>query len=156
MEKQENTIPTITTSLVDIKEERFSTQLKLLRVTAWVMRFANKLMRRNTENGTLTVQEIQNAKQLWDLYIQNKHYSDVKEIKQGKNNLAGQLNLQLDSQCLIRCHGRYDNTHLNWETRFPKLLPREAYFTNLVIKDYHKRLIHAGVSQTLAQTRLEY
>ena len=78
-------------------------------------------------------------------------------MKQGKkNNLAGQLNLQLDNQHLLRCHGRYDNTNLKWETRYPKLLLKEAYFTNLVIKDCHKRMFHAGDSQTLAQTRMEY
>ena len=158
MEKRESTLATVTVSLVDIKEERFSTLLKLLRVTAWVIRFTNRLRRRDTEKGTLTAEEIQVAKQLWDVYIQNKHYLDViSDIKKGKrNNLVSQLNLQLDKQHILRCHGRYENTDLNLETRYPKLLPKEEHFTDLVIKDCHKRMFHAGVSQTLAQTRVEY
>ena len=67
-------------------------------------------------------------------------------MKQGKkNNLAGQLNLQLDNQHLLRCHGKYDNTNLKWETRYPKLLLKEEYFTDLVIKDCHKRMFHASL-----------
>ena len=62
LDKQENILPIITTNFIDFKEERFPTLLKLLRVTAWVMRSTNKFMRRNTENGTLTAQEIQKAK----------------------------------------------------------------------------------------------
>ena len=115
-------------------------------------------MRRDIVDGTLTAQEIQVAKQLWDLYIQSKHYSDViKDVKEGKrNNLPCQLNLQLDNNHLLKCHGRYNNANLNLETRYPKLLPKDEYFTNLVIKDCHKRMFHTGISQTLAQTRMEY
>ena len=58
MEKQESKQATVTVSLVDIKQERFSTLLKLLRVTAWIMRFVNKVMRRNVAGGILTSQEI--------------------------------------------------------------------------------------------------
>ena len=81
-------------------------------------------------------------------------YKDVTEGK--KNKVACQLNLQLDDNHLLRYHGRYDNANLNPETRYPKLLPKDKYFTNLVIKDWHKRMFHAGVSQTLTQTRMEY
>ena len=127
-------------------------------MTAWDVRFAYRLMRRDTENGTLTAQEIKTAKQMWNVYIQGKHYSTVvNDIRKGKrNNLVNQLNLQLDDQQILRCHGRYENSDSNLETKYPKLLSKKEYFTNLVIKDCHKRVMHAGVSQTLLQTRMEY
>ena len=53
-----------------INEERFSTLLKLLRVTAWFIRAASKFMKRITEEGALTARELQESKYLWDLYIQ--------------------------------------------------------------------------------------
>ena len=101
------------------------------------MHFVSKLMKRDVVDGTLTAQENQVAKRLWDLYIQSKHYSDViKDVTERKrNNLACQLNLQLDDNHLLRFHGRYDNANLNPETRYSKLLPKSKYFTNLVIKD---------------------
>ena len=71
----ESTLTTVTVSLVDIKEQRFSTLLKLLLVTAWVIHFINGIMRRDAEKGTLIAKEIQVAKQPWDIYIQKKHYT---------------------------------------------------------------------------------
>ena len=38
----------------------------------------------------------------------------------------------------------------------PILLPKNDYFTKLVIIAAHKRLIHAGAAQTLAETRKSY
>lgn len=72
-------------------------------------------MRRDAEKGTLTAKEIQVAKQLWDVYIQKKHYLDViSNIKNRKrNNLVIQMNLQHDKQHILGCHGRYKNTDLN-------------------------------------------
>ena len=141
-----------------INEERFSTLLKLLRVTAWFIRAASKFMKRITEEGALTARELQESKYLWDLYIQKKCFSDIiQDIKQGKrNNLKDQLNLQLDADGVIRCHGRYENTNLTQEVKYPKLLVRGEHYTSLVIRDYHKGAFHAGVSQTLAQVRTEY
>jgi len=54
IENQQSKQVTVTVSLVDIKEERFSSLLKLIRVTAWVRRFVNKLKRKDTVSGALT------------------------------------------------------------------------------------------------------
>ena len=124
IENQQSKQVTVTVSLVDIKEKRFSSLLKLLRVTAWVRRFMNKLQRKDTVSGALTAQEIQSAKQIWDQYIQGKHYSDViEDLKKGKwNNMTGQLNLKLDDNYLLRCPGRYYNANLNAETQMPQTI----------------------------------
>ena len=39
---------------------------------------------------------------------------------------------------------------------FPKLLPRNHVFTNLVINSFHEKLIHGSVSHTLAVIRGEF
>ena len=36
------------------------------------------------------------------------------------------------------------------------MLPRREHFTQLLIKEIHEHLIHAGVAHTLAQIREEY
>ena len=70
-----------------IKEGKFSTLLKLLRVTAWLVHAANIFMKRNTEKGALTAKELQESKFVWDLYIQKKCYSEViQDTKYGKRN----------------------------------------------------------------------
>ena len=145
-------------NLSDINEKRYSSLLKLLRVTAWLFRAVNKLMKRDTVVGPLTVLELHNAKRLWDLHIQYKCYSDsIDLVRQGKSsNLKNQLNLKLDESGILRCHGRLENAELTQGAKHPKLLPKEEYFTRLVIEDHHRRVLHSGISQTLAQVRYEY
>ena len=102
-------------------------------------------MRRNTEEGALKARELQKSKLSWDHYIQNKCFSDtIQDIKKGKNDLNDQLNLQLDCDGVVRCHGRYENTNLNQEVKYPKLLVRGERYTSLVTRGYHKRAFHAG------------
>ena len=108
--------------------------------------------------GPLTVLEIQKAKLLWELYIQQKHYADtIYNVKYGKkSNLKTRLNLQLDKCGLLWCHGRFENVELTQAEKYPKLIPTDCYFTKLVVKDMHSRVLHSGVSQTLARVRGEY
>ena len=145
-------------NLSDIDEKRHSSLYKLLRVTAWVIRFINKLRKKDLITEPLSTHEIVRAKLYWELYIQQRHYRNIIDnINQGrKSNLQAQLNLQVDEKGLIRCHGRFSNSDLTQGAKEPKLLPKEEYFTKLVVEDYHKKLLHSGVSQTLAQTREEY
>ena len=77
--------------------------------------------------------------------------------KYTSRNLRNQLNLQQDDNGLLQCHGRYGNANsLNQATKCSKLLPKDEHYTKLVVDDCHKRVSHAGVSQTLAQLRSEY
>ena len=39
---------------------------------------------------------------------------------------------------------------------YPILLPKRSYFTSLLIKEYHQKPFHSGVSHTLAQLRNKY
>ena len=144
--------------LSDIDERRHSSLYKLLRVTAWVLRFANILRKKETMTGPLNTDEIQKAKLLWELHIQRKHYSGtIDNLRKGKkDNLQAQLNLQLDKNGLIRCHGRLANAELTQGAKSPKILPKKEYFTKLTVVHYHQKVLHSGVSQTLAQIRQEY
>lgn len=117
--------------LSDIKAERFSSLRKLLRTTAWIIRFVNKLMKRDTVIGPLIPQEITKARLLWDLYIQQKRFADtLRMIVKGEQcNLKDQLNLMIDEQGVIRCQGRYQNAELSQGAKCPKLLPRKEHYT---------------------------
>ena len=129
-----------------------SSLLKLLRVTAWILRFVDKLWKRDHRTGPLSAEEVQVARLMWEKNIQLKSYSDVIDrVQQGrKNNTVHQLNLQLESNGLLRCHGQFGNADLTQGAKFPKLLPKDEYFTQLVINDVHTKILHSGVSQTLA------
>ena len=77
-------------------------------------------------------------------------------LREEKNNVQHQLNLQLDIDGLLKCQGRLGNAELTKPAKQPKLLPKDAYFTRLVIEDAHSRVLHSGVSQILSTIRQEY
>ena len=139
----------------DIDERRYSSLYKLLRVTAWMLRFINKLKKKDPMTGPLSTDEIQKAKWLWELHIQWKHYSEtVKNLTKGKkDNLQTQLNLQLDKNGIIRYYGRFAHAELTQGAKSPKILPN---FTKLVVEYYHQRVLHSRISQILAQTWHKY
>ena len=114
------------TDLSDIDRTRFLSLNKLLRVTGWVLRFICRLKRKHCNTGPITTLECEQAKLLWDKQVQLEHYYEViHSTKKGdKNNLKYQLNLQLDANGLLRCHGRLDNAELTQAAKHPKLLQK--------------------------------
>ena len=67
-----------------IKEDSISILHKLLRVTAWLFCFRDRLMKRASEEGPLKASELRKAKLIWDLFIQDKRYSEVvQDINKG-------------------------------------------------------------------------
>ena len=129
----------------------------ILRMTAWVLRFIDKLKKQGEVlTGPLTVKKIQKAKLLCELHIQQKHYVDtIHTVNHGKkSNLNSQL--ILDQNGLLRCHGGFENVELNQAAKCPKLIPKEGHFTRLVVKDIHSQVLHSRVSQTLAKVQQEH
>ncbi|XP_065891682.1 uncharacterized protein [Dysidea avara] len=67
-----------------IKEENISSLSRLLRITAWLLRFVDKLRKQTSNNGPLIASEINRAKLKWDLYVQDRCYSEVIQIRERK------------------------------------------------------------------------
>jgi len=88
-----------------IKEESISRLHKLLRVTAWLLRFTDKLRKQATTTGPLTASELERARLMWDLYVQNRSYSVViQSVRQGKKSDLGDKLTQFGNG-LLRCKG---------------------------------------------------
>ena len=87
--------------------------------------------------------------------IQRRQFCDVfTAIRRGDRNcLQIQLGLKIDEFGVMRCHGRFQNSDIPEGARCPKLLPCQEHLTRLLIQYVHERLIHAGVSHTLASLR---
>jgi hypothetical protein len=145
--------PNVTEGPFGIIENHYSSYSKLTRVTAWCVRFVNNLRKHKLSKEFLTVDEIGAASVLWIKYIQNKYFNDVfKALESGKNHsLVSQLGLYKDLNGILRCAGRFVMLKDH-----PKLLPKESQYTKLCIIRDHKRLLHAGVSHTLAEIRKEH
>ena len=48
------------------------------------------------------------------------------------------------------------NVEMNYDTKYPYLLPKNSYFTKLVVINSHKDVKHNGVKQTQSNLRLEF
>ncbi len=157
----ESPTPTHTSIAQIITPTRFSDLQRLLRTTAWVLRFANA--RKNVtvcKRETLQVHEIENARNVWIREIQNEAYGDefanLQREKTPRLPLVRQLRLFTLDDNIIRCGGRIHNAPVEHSAKFPILLPANHHFTLLVINDAHKRLQHAGLNQTLTHIRQKY
>ena len=134
---------------------KYSNIDKLLRVTAYVMRFVNNIRRKiaNRERKTddLEIEEINEAR---NLFIK----TDQLSIKRDKDfeNLKHNLGVFEDEQGILRCGGRLENAPLPFETKHPILLSRESEFTRLLISNAHEIVKHNGVRETLSQLRTQY
>ena len=136
--------------LIDIR--RFSSLTKLLRVTAWLLRFIDKL-RGKKFNSTITSSELNFALSLWVRHTQHSSFAEVDFTRSAQFK---HLNIFLDKDAILRCKGRLQFSSLPAQSKEPILLPKKHQFTFLVVHSFHKSLYHAGVRQTLAQVRQEY
>ena len=60
-----------------IQETRYSSFSKLIRVTAWVLRFIQKTRKQSSSSGELTAREILLAEEHWILQKQKQYYHDI-------------------------------------------------------------------------------
>ena len=92
-------------------------------------------------------------------FTQRQYFQDVIEAcrRSGKNHsFTKSLSVVVDEFGLLRCSGRYGNAKLSFDAKFPLLLPRFSKLTSLIILDTHERLLHSGVSHTLAIVRTQF
>ena len=64
-----------------------------------------------------------------------------------------QFGLFLDDHHILRCKGRINNAIIPESTKKPVLLPSKHYFSDLVVQDVHKKVMHLGIRQTLITLR---
>ncbi|XP_065665633.1 uncharacterized protein LOC136087055 [Hydra vulgaris] len=141
-------------SFIDLKFidiTNFNSYCRLIRVTAYILKFVSCLKNTQVRNSNplLSFFELRNAKIIWIKFIQQNIYSS-KNYKQLKNDLG----FFFDSEGIIRCRGRLGNAPISYNIKFPIFLPKESLFTELIILHCHESVKHNGVKETLSQLRL--
>ena len=114
-----------------VKLERHGSLARLLRVTAYVMRFVRNL--KNKREGIqadvtrLSVEEIEAAERVWieDVQQSLKKREDIEK-------LSVQLGVVNEDGMMV-CRGRLGNSDLDFRSKYPILLPKNHPFTDLVI-----------------------
>ena len=138
--------------IIDVN--KYSKLGKLLRVTAYVLRFIRNVKDKKSgselSHGRLSVSEIRQAEKHWIRQTQ-------KTLRNDRNfgKIASQLNI-VEMEGILVCKGRFDNLDMPIESKYPIYLPKEHKLTELIITDCHVRAHHCGVKGTLAELRSRF
>ena len=119
--------------------QRYNSLHKVIRIAAWVYRFVNNArLKTRVTCKVLNMEETRAAESNWIQQIQDK-------VKSCENfhQLQNQLNLR-EENAILKRHGRLEHAEL------------DHIFTALVIKGAHRRVLHLGVSMTLAELHQKY
>ena len=139
-------------NVIDIP--RYSSKEKLVRVTAFVQRFAQnckaRIRREGRVTGGLTVEEILSAEKSRVQTVQ----VGLKE-KTSFSQLVNQLGL-VEIEGVLYCKGILGASDLPLQTRHPILLDNKHHYTRLLIEQCHQKVHHSGVRVTLAEIRSMY
>ena len=156
--------------LLDI--EKFSSWRRLLRVTAWIVRFISNCKRTIIQNSqktgnkqsnsmaaTLESEEISNAEKYW---VQSERFLDELTSVRGRGSISRnsplwRLSAFLDSDGILRVGGRLEMSNLPYDAKHPVILPAKHHISRLVITHIHNQGHHnLGVNFTLAELRQKY
>ncbi len=134
-------------NVIDIK--RHCRLTKLLKVSAWVFRFIKNVKAKREGREIFLdrprVDAIANAETRWVKDAQ-KRLQEEENLKKTKESLGI---FEIDN--VLVCKGRLGNAELQLEAKNPFFLPRENWFTQLLILESHKRVHHGGVRSTLTE-----
>lgn len=142
-----------------IEIERFSSNSRLYRVTAWVRRFIGNLFK-SRRNETLILSPILSPLELREAEQQWLHTNQIEFFNDTSNDLQRKLSehgVTLDhDDGLLKCHGRLHEAPLPYETRKPVLLNPRHRLTQLIVTNIHRTLKHVSAKQTLTELRQRF
>ena len=155
--------------------QRFSSWRRLLRVTAWILRFISRSKKarhqKSQETGNrqndslekvLEPVEISNAERYWVRKTQRERFSEeLTTLRAGGSVLRSsplwRLSPFVDSDGILRVGGRLEMSNLPYDAKHPVILPKKHHISKLVIAHIHNQGHHnLGVNFTLAELRQKY
>jgi len=139
---------------------RYSSYWKLLRVTAWILRFRQIALRRDGHSGHLTALEMEAARSYWIQAVQGEYFAVEFQALREKMPLPdgskiARFNPLLD-EGFIRLGGRLHFAKPSRKQRHTLLSVGRHHFTKFLILQTHIRLHHLGVHIILAEPREEF
>ncbi|XP_036143344.1 uncharacterized protein LOC118645744 [Monomorium pharaonis] len=148
-------------------ESRFSSWPKLLRVTAYIIRYVSRLRNRANRNAlrvespsSLSADECQTARLFWLKRIQDATFPLEKKALLRDQPISSKSTLLslhpfLDEDQIIRVGGRLSLAPIPLPTKHPVILTSHP-LVRLIAHHAHLRALHAGIQLTLAILRQEF
>ena len=153
----------------------YSDWFKLLKATAWLTRYKRYLLMMRGHSkcssiniGPLKVEEIEMARLDVIRLVHKESFPEDLILLQKANNQKGALNYQLSKTSRLRklcpilidgvihVGGRLQNSKYASEFKHPIILPKKHNVTDLIIRHYHEREGHSGVTHILSSIRQNY
>ncbi|CAG9114803.1 unnamed protein product [Plutella xylostella] len=160
--KLEKTVLVSHTQPEEFPFHRYSSFVRMQRITAYILRFAHNCRSKIKSNhivGELTVDELDNSTRCLARLSQQQSFPGIATDLTNKRNVKfprniSSLNIFLDQHNLIRVGGRLGNSEsFSYNKKFPVLLCSKHNFTRLLFIHKHLDLLHAGPQLLLAAIR---
>lgn len=158
---------------------RYSNLNKLTRVTAFMLKFLNTLIKRcnfqhrinlfscnwytnviDTDSKSLSNLELSRARLVWVYIIQHNFYpNELNALRKNRTIHKSSTLLKLDPLLhdnLLRVGGRLQHSFLEFEEMHPLILPHNCNFSSLLVKFFHLKTLHGGINLTLNTLRSEF
>lgn len=138
----------------------YSSFSKVIRIFAYILRFLNNINKAKAKlNGFISSTELNRSLIILIKHEQNKYLqSTILSLGKGSNVKGPLASLHpfLDPEGLLRVGGRLHHAPISYEKKHPIILPKESYFTQLLIRCEHERLLHAGPKLLLANLNQKF
>ncbi|XP_073815948.1 uncharacterized protein [Musca autumnalis] len=144
-----------------IDETRFSKWKRLLRTTAYFLRFVDYIKSLKIEKGEFAQEELVNASNfLMRQAQQKKYFHELSCLRTGesipKSSEIYKKSPFIDLSGVLRVDGRIDKAKIPEEQKNPIILPKSSYITNLLIMDYHIKYHHMNHETAVNEIRQQY
>ncbi|XP_055307371.1 uncharacterized protein LOC129571589 [Sitodiplosis mosellana] len=138
---------------------QYSSWAKLLRITAYVLRFTVKKKFRT--RGQLADHEIISAENIWVRHSQSTYFDrEIKTITNKQNLPEGsplsRLTPFVDDDGILRLAGRIKRSNMPYDTIHPILLSGKCTTAKLITEQAHDATLHGGTQLTQQYIRQGY
>lgn len=136
--------------------------VKLIHILVYIFRFINNSRKNSCKRvSTVTVEEFNVAREVLVRSAQVRHFpQEILLLKKGSavapNSKLRFLNPFIDDSGLIRVGGRLCNSNLEYNHKFPIVLPSGDKLTKLIFIYYHQRDLHIGPQGLLNAVRQNF
>ena len=135
---------------------RCSSWSKLLNATVHILRFIGKL---NTRSQLIQATDLSLAELYVLKCIQALFFSkEIEQVRKGQACRPDIRKLQpfLDGNGLLRVGGRLKHSELEFDHKFPILLPKSHHIIDLLIRHYHEKNLHTGPQMLMSILRTKF
>lgn len=138
-------------SFLDLLLERYSSIDKIQRLLCVWIKFVEFLRhkRARCSKSVHNRTELHNALMVIVKHVQSRYFAtEINQIQSGilLSKQMRKLNPFIDHRGLLRVGGRLSRSGLEFEHKYPALLPRESRLTYMIIESFHRKHCHAGVN----------